>query len=103
MRTTDRNMGSAKIIIERNLRDFGWLQGCMSSELCCAPFTVPKPPPADQNIMEDWRMVVDFRKLNAQTKADSHPLSLIVEEIAPRARGPFFSVLDLVTALFKCH
>ena len=34
-------------IIERNLHEFGWLEGCMSSEWCSAPFTVPKPPPAD--------------------------------------------------------
>ena len=82
-------------IIERNLREFGWLEGCMTSEWCCAPFTVPKPPPADQNTIDGWRMVVDFRNLNAETKADSHPLPLIEEEIAKRARGRLFSVLDL--------
>ena len=82
-------------IIERNLREFGWLEGCMTSEWCCAPFTVPKPPPADQNTIDGWRMVVDFRNLNAETKADSHPLALIEEEIAKRARGRLFSVLDL--------
>ena len=32
-------------IIERNLYEFGWLEGCMSSEWCSAPFTVPNPPP----------------------------------------------------------
>ena len=31
-------------IIQRNLREFGWLEACMTSEWCCAPFTVPKPP-----------------------------------------------------------
>ena len=31
-------------IIERNLYEFDWLEGCMSSEWCSAPFTVPKPP-----------------------------------------------------------
>ena len=82
-------------IIERNLREFGWLEGCMTSEWCCSPFTVPKPPPADQNTIDGWRMVVDFRNLNAETKADSHPLPLIEEEIAKRARGRLFSVLDL--------
>ena len=74
-------------IIERNLREFGWLEGCMTSEWCCAPFTVPKLPPADQNTIDGWRMVVDFRNLNAETKADSHPLPLIEEEIAKKARG----------------
>ena len=67
----------------------------MTSEWCCAPFTVPKPPPADQNSIDGWRMVVDFRNLNAETKADSHPFPLIEEEIVKRAKGKLFSVLDL--------
>ena len=25
-------------IIQRNLREFGWLEACMTSEWCCAPF-----------------------------------------------------------------
>ena len=65
----------------------------MTSEWCCAPFTVPKPPPADQNTMDGWRMVVDFGNRNTETKADSHALPLIEEEIAKRARGRLFSVL----------
>ena len=82
-------------IIERNLRELGWLEGCMTSEWCCAPFTVPKLPPADQNTIDGWQRVVDFCSLNAETKADSHCLPLIEEEIAKRARGCLFSVLDL--------
>ena len=39
--------------------------------------------------------VVDFRNLNAETKADSHPLPLIEEVIAKRATDPLISVLDL--------
>ena len=81
-------------INERNLRDFGWVEGRMTSEWCCAPCTVLKPPPADQITMDGWRMVVSFRNLNAETKADSHPLPLIEEEVAKRARGCLFSVLD---------
>ena len=74
-------------IIQRNLREFGWLEACMTSEWCCAPFTVPKLPPADQNTIDGWRMVVDFRNLNAETKADSHPLPLIEEEIVRKSQG----------------
>ena len=81
-------------IIQRNLRVFGWLEACVTSEWCCAPFTVPKPTPADQNSIDGWRMVVDFRNLNAETKADSHRLPLIEEEIVKRAKGKLFSVLD---------
>ena len=61
-------------IIERNLYEFGWLEGCMSSEWCSAPFTVPKPPPADQSRIDAWRLVVDYRALNAATVPDAHPL-----------------------------
>ena len=39
-------------------------------------------------------MVVDFRNLNAEAKADSHTLHLIEEEILKRAKGKSFSVLD---------
>ena len=67
----------------------------MTSEWCCAPFGVPKPPPADQNSIDGWRMVVDFCNLNVETKADSHSLPLIEEEIVKRAKGKLFSVLDL--------
>ena len=84
-------------IIERNLREFGWPEGCMTSQWCCAPFIVPKGPPADQNSIDGWRMVVDFGNLNAETKADSQPLALFEEEIANRASCRLFSVLDL------CH
>ena len=69
-------------IIERTLYEFGWLEGCMSSEWCSAPFTVPKPPPADQSSIDAWRLVVDYRALNAATVPDAHPLPLIEKEIA---------------------
>ena len=82
-------------IIERNLYEFGWLEGCMSSEWCSAPFPVPKPPPADQSSIDAWRLVVDYRALNAATVPDAHPLPLIEKEIATRAKGKLFTVLDL--------
>ena len=80
--------------IQRNLREFGWLEACMTSEWWCAPFTVPKPPPADQNSIDGWRMVVYSRNLNAETEVDSHPLPLIEEVIVKRAKGELYSVLD---------
>ena len=82
-------------IIQRNLQEFGWLEACVTSEWYCAPFTVLKPPPADQNSIDGWRMVVEFRNWNAETKADSHPLPLIEDEIVKSAKGNLFSVLDL--------
>ena len=74
-------------IIQRNLQEFGWLEACMTSEWCCAPFTVPKPPRADQNSLDGWRMVVDLRNLDAETKADSNALPLIEKEIVKGAKG----------------
>ena len=67
----------------------------MASEWCCAAFTVPEPPPADQNSIDGWRMVFHFRNLNAETQADSHPLPLSEQKIVKRAKGKLFSVLDL--------
>ena len=67
----------------------------MSSEWCSAPFAVPKPPPADQSSIDAWRLVVDYRALNAATVPDAHPLPLIEKEIAVRAKGKLFTVLDL--------
>ena len=60
-------------IIERNLYEFGWLGGCMSSEWCSAPFTVPKPRPADQSSIDAWRLVVYYRALNAAMVPDALP------------------------------
>ena len=62
----------------------------MTSEWRCASFTVPKQQPADQNTIDGWRMVVDFRNLNAETKQDSYLPHLIEQEIAQRARGSCF-------------
>ena len=81
--------------IERNLPEFGWLKGCMSSEWCSAPFTVPKPSPADQSSIDAWRLLVHYRALNAATMPDMHPLPLIEEGIAKRAEGKLFTMLDL--------
>ena len=38
---------------------------------------------------------MDYRALNAATVPDAHPLPLIEEEIANRAKGKLFTVLDL--------
>ena len=81
-------------IIECNLHEFGWLEGCMSSEWCSVPFTVPKPPPGDRSSIDAWRLVVDYRALNPATVPDAHPLPYIEEEIAKRAKGKLFTVLD---------
>ena len=75
----------------------------MTSEWCCAPSTVAEPPPGDPSAIDCWRMVLDFRNLNAETKADSHPLLLIAEDIVKRAKGKLFSVLDLRRGFHQMH
>ena len=67
----------------------------MSSEWCSAPFTVPKPPLADQSSIDAWRLAGDYRALNAARVPDAHALPLSEEEIAKRAKGKLFTVLDL--------
>ena len=41
------------------------------------------------------RMIVDICNFSAKAKADSHPVPVIEEKIAKRARGDLFSVLHL--------
>ena len=89
------NADALRKIIERNLHEFGWLEGCMSSEWCSALFTVPKAPRADQSSIDAWRLVVDYRALIAAKVPYAHPLPSIEEEIAKRAKGKLFTVLDL--------
>ena len=89
-------------IFERNLYEFGWLEGCMSSEWCSAPFTVPKPPPADQSSIDAWRLVVDYRALNAATVPDAHPLPLIEKEIAARAKASSLLCWICAMAFIRC-
>ena len=81
-------------IIRVNLREFGWLAGCMTSVWCCEPFAVLKPPLADQNTIDGWRMVVDLPHPNAETKEHSQPLPLIEDEMGKRTKGRLLSVLD---------
>ena len=54
-----------------------------------------KTQPADQCSMDAWPLVVDYRAVNAATVSDAHPLPYIEEEIAKRAKGKLFTLLDL--------
>ena len=65
----------------------------MNSERCSAPFTVPNPPPADQCNIDVWRGAVNYKALNAATVPDAHPLPLIEQEIAKKAKSKLFTVL----------
>ena len=65
--------GERNEAMENILREFinrGWLEPC-HSEWASPCFVVTK------KVVGEWRLVVDYRGLNAQTRHDSHTLPLI--------------------------
>ena len=83
--------GERKEAMERILREFierGWLQPC-HSEWASPCFVVPK------KVAGEWRLVVDYRGLNAQTQHDSYTLPLIEDMLQKQNRRRIFTVIDL--------
>ena len=83
-------------IVKRNLHVRGWLEEvCGGSDWSSPPFTVPKPVPADSPRFDNWRLVIDFRYLNSQTREDQAPLPLIEDMLEKHESHQIISVLDL--------
>ena len=83
--------GERKEAMEKILRDFiqrGWLEPC-HSEWASPCFVVPK------KVAAEWRLVVDYRGLNAQTQHDSYTLPLIEDMLQKQHRRRIFTVIDL--------
>ena len=83
--------GERKEAMEKILREFierGWLEPC-HSEWASPCFVVP------QKVAGEWRLVVDYRGLNAQTQHDSYTLSLIEDMLQKQHRRRIFTVIDL--------
>ena len=83
--------GERKEALEKILRDFierGWLEPC-HSEWASPCFVVPK------KVAGEWRLVVDYRGLNAQTQHDSYMLPLIEDMLQKQHRRRIFTVIDL--------
>ena len=83
--------GESKEAMEKILRDFierGWLEQC-HSEWASPCFVVPK------KVAGEWRLVVDYRGLNAQTQHDSYTLPLIEDMLQKQHRRRIFTVIDL--------
>ena len=83
--------GERKEAMERILRDFierGWLEPC-HSEWASPCFVVPRI------VAGEWRLVVDYRGLNAQTQHDSYTLPLIEDMLQKQHRRRIFTVIDL--------
>ena len=83
--------GERKEAMEKILREFierGWLEPC-HSEWASQCFVVPK------KVAGEWRLVVDYRGLNAQTQHDSYTLPLIEDMLQKQHRRRIFTVIDL--------
>ena len=77
--------------MDKILRDFidrGWLEPC-HSEWASPWFVVPK------KMAWQWRLVVNYRSLNAKTQHDSYTLPLIEDMLQKEFRRRIFTVIDL--------
>ena len=59
------------------------------SEWSSPAFVVPK------KVKGQWRLVIDYRYLNSQTKADAHPLPRISEILQRQGKFKIWTVLDM--------
>ena len=80
-RTLGERETAMKMFIDKYLQR-GWIRPS-KSEWAAQAFVVPKPDTPDKQ--KQWRMVVDYRYLNTQTKDDPFPLPLIENLIGKQA------------------
>ena len=77
--------------MEKILRNFinrGWLEPS-DSEWASPCFVLPK------KVARDWRLVVEYRGVNAETQHDSHTLPLIEDMLQKHFRRRIVAVIDL--------
>ena len=75
-------------MILRESIDRVWFEPC-HSEWASPCFVVPK------KVAGEWRLVVDYRGLNAQTQPDSYTLPLNEDMLQKQFRRRIFTVIDL--------
>ena len=83
--------GERKEAMEKILREFierGWLEPC-HSEWASPCFVIPK------KVAGEWRLVVNYHGLNAQTQHDGYTLPLIEDMLQKQHRRRIFTVIDL--------
>ena len=83
--------GERKEAMEKILRELierGWLEPC-HSEWASPGFVVPK------KVAGEWRLVVNYRGLDAQTQHDSYTLPLIEDMLQKQHWRRIFTVIDL--------
>ena len=98
-RTLGDRETALKVIIDKYLTR-GWIRPS-KSEWSAQAFVVPKPDSADGQ--KQWRMVVDYRYLNTQTKNDTFPLPLIENLIGKQSENRLWSILDLEDGFHQMH
>ena len=80
-----------KEAMEETLREFidrGWLEPCHSE--WASPCLV-----IHKKVAGEWRLLVDYRGLNAQRQQDSYTLPLIEDMLQKQIRRRIFMVIDL--------
>ena len=78
----------------------GWIEPS-KSEWAAQAFLVPKPANIDGT--KEWRLVVDYRYLNSQTKDYPFPLPLIEDLIAKQTENRIWSIFDLQDGFHQMH
>lgn len=78
----------------------GWIVPS-KSEWTSQAFVVPKPPNAKGE--KQWRLVLDYRYLNSQTKDDPFPLPLIEDLITKQSLNRLWSIFDLEDGFHQMH
>jgi len=78
----------------------GWIVPS-KSEWTSQAFVVPKP--ADASGKKQWRLVLDYRYLNSQTKDDPFPLPLIEDLITKQSLNRLWSIFDLEDGFHQMH
>ena len=78
----------------------GWIIPSRS-EWTSQAFVVPKPNNAKGE--KQWRLVLDYRYLNSQTKDDPFPLPLIEDLITKQSMNRLWSIFDLEDGFHQMH
>lgn len=71
-----------------------------------SPYNAPVwivPKKIDASGEKKYRMVIDYRKLNAVTVADRYPIPEINEVLANLGKNKYFTVIDLKSGFHQIH
>jgi len=90
-----------KVFVDKFLAR-GWITPT-KSEWAAQAFVVSKPPDQKNPNTKQWRMVVDYRYLNSQTRDDCYPLPLIDDLIVKQSKNRIWSIFDLEYGFHQMH